>query len=151
MSDVFDAFERFMHLSGAPRDMPPPSGTTFLAGAAWAATTKSPYSAGERRLMEILTSLEHKLATKLEKIMSAEDDLNTAVSNIATAVSAAVTDIQSLTAEIAAANTSNDPAIEASVAKLNALAVTLNAAVAPPAPAPTPDPVPVADAEPAVA
>lgn len=78
--------------------------------------------------------------TKLEMLMSAEDDLNAAVAALTTVVSAVVTDIQTLTAELAAAGGTSDPAVEAAVAKLNDLATTLTTAITPPAPAPEPAP-----------
>lgn len=96
----------------------------------------SPYSAGERRLMEMLIALDHKLTLKLEKIMSAEDDLNAALGNISTAVAAAVTEIQTLATQLT--NSPEDAQIEEAATRLNALASSLTAAIPAPAPAPTP-------------
>lgn len=72
--------------------------------------------------------------------MSEVTDLQTAVDGITVAVAAAVTDINTLAAQVAALSVPNpDPAaIEDAVAKLNALANNLNAAVTPtPVVAPT--------------
>ena len=85
-------------------------------------------------LAGIQASLSH-LHRKEDHIMAAIDDLSAAVQKIQDAVSAAVTDIQTLTAEIQAANsTNNDPAIEDAATRLNTIADTLNAAVNPPMP-----------------
>lgn len=93
------------------------------------------YSAGERRLIEMV----HALATKQEKIMAAIDDLTTAETNLETVVGALVTDIQTLAAELAAAQSSNnDAAVEAVVTKMNALAASAQAVLTPPATPATP-------------
>jgi hypothetical protein len=67
-------------------------------------------------------------------IMSALTDLQASQAALAAAVQAAITDIQSLAAQLAAATAGTpDADVEAVVAQLNALATSLQAAVAPPA------------------
>lgn len=113
----------------------------------------SPYSAGERRLMEMVNAL----ATQQDKIMSEIDDLNAAETTLASAVTAAVADIQTLTAQLAAnAGNGDAAAINEAVTKLNSLAANLNNAVNPPVPiapasAPTTDTPPADTTTPAAA
>lgn len=77
-----------------------------------------------------------------EKIMAALDNLTAAEANLETVVAAAVTDIQQLQAQLASANTSNDPAIQAVADKLTAMATSLNGVVNPPAAPPSSPPPP---------
>jgi hypothetical protein len=94
-------------------------------------------TAGELMLLERMEEL-HKM---MVKIMSAEDDLDAEVVDLASKVASVAGLVQELIAEIAAANTSNDPRIEAAVTRLRALGDTLNALSGPqPAPVPVPEP-----------
>jgi hypothetical protein len=79
---------------------------------------------------EALLSINHRL----EKIMSALDNLTAAEAKIETVMTAVLADIDTLSAELAAANTSNDPAIQAVADKLTTLSTTAQAKL-PPAPA----------------
>ena len=63
--------------------------------------------------------------------MGAIDNLTAAETNLETVVAAAVADIQKLAADLAAANTAQDPAIQAVADKINATAASLNAVVNP--------------------
>lgn len=95
------------------------------------------YSVGERRLIELLTTLvlaQHKivlscqsLELKMEKIMTAVDDLNAAVDKVTAAVNVAVADIKTLSDELL--NAQGDPAaVTAAVTRLNAISDQLSAA-----------------------
>ncbi len=68
--------------------------------------------------------------------MSADTDLQAAVTKLSASVSAAVADIQALAAQIA--TLTNDPAVEAAAQQITTLAGNLDAAVTPPAPPATP-------------
>ena len=72
--------------------------------------------------------------------MSADTDLQAAVTKLGTSVSAAVADIQALAAQIA--TLTNDPVVAAAASQITTLAGNLDAAVNPPAPAPAPTPTP---------
>lgn len=65
------------------------------------------------------------------RTMSALDDLQASVAKTITAVSGAVADIKSLSAQVSAANSANDPKIEALAQQLSTVADTLNTAVTP--------------------
>ena len=73
-----------------------------------------------------------------EKIMSALDNLTAQEDRMETITTAILADIATLTAELAAANTAQDPAIQAVVDKFTALADKLQAVVPAATPAPTP-------------
>lgn len=74
------------------------------------------------------------LIRKVDHMSKETDDLAASVANISDAVTAAVADIQALAQQIADGQANSDgPAIEDAVGKLNGLADTLKAAVAPPA------------------
>lgn len=64
---------------------------------------------------------------RLEHIMSAVDNLAAAEARVETVMTAVLADIDTLSAELAAANTANDPAIQAVADKLSALADTAQA------------------------
>lgn len=73
--------------------------------------------------------------------MSALENLAAAEASLETVVDAVLADVQTLSAELAAANTGNDPAIQAVADKLTALAAKAQAVLPSPA---TPPAVPPA-------
>ena len=98
------------------------------------------FSAGERRLIEMIEALERKLKLELEKLMSADDELNAAVAALGTVITNAVAALQAWAAPLAA---HDDPVVVAAAASLTQLAANLAAAiVVPPAAAPAPQPAP---------
>lgn len=96
------------------------------------------YSAGERRLMEMIEALDLKLSTKQEKTMALIDDTLADVTAQTTVEQSAVTLLNSLSAQLAAAGT--DPVkLQQIKDGLDANTAALAAAVAantPAAPAP---------------
>src|ERR1700678_3986837 len=93
----------------------------------------------DRALHRIATALEKGFEHMANQEAQALTDLQTAISQIGTAIAAEVVALQ---AAMNAQGINNTPAIEASVANIKAMTVTLNNSLAAPAP-PPPAPLPV--------
>lgn len=84
------------------------------------------YTPGERRIMKMIEEFETRINQRLDKIMSAEDDLDTAVLALTGEVNRAASNVSAeLQALTAAHNAGDDARVEASVTKINAMMVSL--------------------------